>query len=111
MRNITIDNVTWKYKVGKSFLVALHPDTKQKLLITLARLLGYDNMEYERAKWKRYFDIQVTPKLVADFIKHNDWYLRADLIEIKKHRDEHHRTPVSPPANSQHCDCCGEWLI
>lgn len=109
MRNITVDNVKWRYKVGKAFLVAQQPDTKQKLLIQLSRLLGYEPNDYERDAWKGSYYVRVTPKLVADFIKHSEWYQTAELGDIMKHREDKLMPTWKPDRTDWYCLDCHDF--
>jgi hypothetical protein len=107
MRNIVVDNVAWRYKVGKSHLVAQQPETKQKLLIGLPRLLGYTPMDWQNDQGSYY--VRVTPKLVADYIRHADWYATAELMDIMKVREKQ-LMPENRPFRSQRwCDTCWDW--
>lgn len=109
MRNITVNGQLWRYKIGKSFLVARQPETKQKLLISLPRLLGYDQYSYEKDVHKGSYYVQVTPKLVADYIKEPVWYATAELIDILKFREKQ-LMPKSIPIKTEYwCGCCRDW--
>lgn len=107
MRNITVDGKAWRYKIGKSFLVAQQPDTKKKLLIQLPRLLGYDSQSYQKDRGSYY--VRVTPKLIADYIQHSEWYATAELSDIMKHREERLMPEWRPNRTDRWCDSCWDW--
>ena len=107
MRNIIVDNMTWRYKVVKSHLVAQQSDTKQKLLITLPRLLGYTYMDWEKDQGSYY--VRITPKLVADYIRHADWYATAKLMDIFSLREKQLMPKNRPFRSDRWCDTCREW--
>jgi hypothetical protein len=109
MRNIVVDNVAWRYKVGKSHLVAQQPDTKKKLLIQLSRLLGYDSQSYEKDSRNRSYYTRITPKLIADYIRHSDWYSTAELMDIVKVREKQLMPENRPFRSDRWCDTCMEW--
>ena len=109
MRKIVVDNTAWRYKVGKSHLVAQQPETKQKLLIQLSRLCGYTPIDYENDRRKGSYYVRVGPKMVADFIKHSEWYHTAELNDIMIHREKHLMPKYKPRRDEYWCDTCLDY--
>lgn len=113
MRKITVDNQVWRYTVGTGWFVARKDN--EKLLIALWRLLGYSNpMDWERDKRKQSRYANVTPRLVADFIRHSEWYLAADWFDIIKLRESWEPKGLSVPkgrsgAPMKWCESCRDY--
>lgn len=63
-RNINVDSVAWRYRIGKQNVVARSGDIVRK--IDFSSLTGLSWAEIDRAEWKRYFHI--TPKAIANWL-------------------------------------------
>lgn len=66
-RTITVNRREWKYKIGRSFIVANAIDNNEKRLDDLPTVTGLTWDEIERGKWKQY--LHITPKMIADWLK------------------------------------------
>jgi hypothetical protein len=82
MRKIVVDNERWEYLIGDSHIVARQRPTKRRYVVTHARLLGMNMDTWERDRRRRMRSCQITPILIADFIRHANWYLTAPLEDI-----------------------------
>lgn len=67
MRSITVDGTDWKWRVGRSTIVAQSPS--KKVHIKIHNLLGVTPDTVERAKWKKTNNCNVTPSLIANWLK------------------------------------------
>lgn len=67
MRNISVNGVRYRYRVGKTFVV-IRNETK-RLLVSCADVVGCSQNTWERGQWKKTQDGMVTPSRIAAFIK------------------------------------------
>jgi len=65
-RLIIIDNIQWKWKVGKSGFVFAHSQNGQRLFDHADKITGRD---FERGQQKRTSDGMVTPADIENWIK------------------------------------------
>ncbi len=70
MRAIDVDGVKWRYKVGKTHVVAIRVDGKSKWWISFARLTGLSWNEVERGIRKRW--LSITPQLIYNWLSGKD---------------------------------------
>ena len=68
MRVLTVGNLVFKYKVGKTRVNIILPDGS-RVYPSLSEVSGLSWDEVERGQWKRWFS--VTPSMLADYIKNH----------------------------------------
>lgn len=70
IRKIVVDGVAWRYKVGRTHVVARSDDGKSKWWISFAKLTGLSWDEVERGIRKHY--LSITPRLVYNWLSSKD---------------------------------------
>lgn len=67
-RSIVVDGITWRYRVGRVFVVA-KSETGTRKTAHAAAVVGVTPDEFDRAKWKGSMLCAVTPSHVAAWLR------------------------------------------
>ena len=70
MRKIVVDGVTWHYRVGRSFVVAVRDTNHEKRSISFPKLTGLSWDEVDRGIRKRW--LSITPQIVYNWLSGKD---------------------------------------
>lgn len=65
-RKISVNDVEWRFKIGKQNVVARNAETGKSKVINFHHLTGLSWNEIDRGKWKGWFSI--TPKQIANWL-------------------------------------------
>jgi hypothetical protein len=69
MRNLVLSNGTWKYKIGRSFILIVSPNGKRHLT-NQSEVSGLSWEQLERGYWKKWFS-GIKPSMIKDWIEKN----------------------------------------
>lgn len=68
MRKLHLDHEVVEYSVHKSGTVMFRFESGQKMVTSIAKIKGIEESVFERGRFKRTSDAQVTPSELKEFI-------------------------------------------
>ena len=68
MRKLHLDNQIVQYKIYDSGTMVFKFESGKKLVTSIAKIKGIEPAVYERSKWKRSQDTQITPSELKTFV-------------------------------------------